>query len=314
MRVLRNAAGKPGPAHHLVKLTVSAILLVLIFRSVDLAAMARAAGAVPLTALAAALLFQLASNCVAAGRWSLIMNRIGVPGSYGFYLASFFKGAFFNQGLPTSIGGDGLRIIDAARVASRREDAVYGVFIDRIIGLAGLLLLNLAALAFNRRLLPDRVALPLIGVLLALFAAIIGLFFLRKLPLFLGDNLLGYLGRFSGRYREVYSSSRAICLQTGLSLLTHLLALTAFAILGNGVGMAYPFPVYLALVPPVVLLTILPVSLAGWGIREGAMIGIFLLVGADKAAVLSFSILYGLLNLVASLPGLAVYLTQQNRI
>ena len=67
-----------------------------------------------------ALALQLASNCVAAGRWRLIMHRIGVPGSFAFYLRSFFKGALFNQGLPTSIGGDGLRILDAARRCHRR--------------------------------------------------------------------------------------------------------------------------------------------------------------------------------------------------
>jgi uncharacterized membrane protein YbhN (UPF0104 family) len=62
------------------------------------------------------------------------------------------------------------------------------------------------------------------------------------------------------------------------------------------------------------LLTILPVSLSGWGIREGALVGLFLLVGADKSAVLTFSITYGLVNLIASLPGLPVYLVQRHRL
>jgi uncharacterized membrane protein YbhN (UPF0104 family) len=314
MRVLQNAAGSTGPANYLIKLTVSAVLLYLIARHVNVRATAVAAAAIPVSALLAALAMQLASNCVATARWYVIMNMISVNESFFFYLRSFFKGAFFNQGLPTSIGGDSLRIIDAARIASKKEDAVFGVFIDRIIGLAGLLLLNIFALLINRSLLPGQVYLPLLGILSLLFLGLVALFFLRKIKAFNADNVLGYLGRLSTRYHQVYSSGRAIALQTGLSVLTHLLAMTAFYILGNGVGLHYPLQVYLALVPPVVLLTILPVSLAGWGIREGAMVGFFLLIGADKAAVLSFSIIYGLLNLVASLPGLFVYLGQKNRI
>ncbi|NOX79829.1 MAG: UPF0104 family protein, partial [Deltaproteobacteria bacterium] len=85
-------------------------------------------------------------------------------------------------------------------------------------------------------------------------------------------------------------------------------------VLGVSVGLDYPLTVYLVLVPPVILLTILPISMAGWGVREGAMIGFFLLIGADRSKVLSLSILYGLLALTASLPGLLVYVSQKNRL
>jgi membrane-associated PAP2 superfamily phosphatase/uncharacterized membrane protein YbhN (UPF0104 family) len=299
---------------YLVKGAVSLTLLALIGRNVDLQGMATAIAAIPPPALAAALALQLASNCVAAGRWHLIMHRLGVPGSFAFYLQSFFKGALFNQGLPSSIGGDGLRILDVARIAGRREDAVIGVFLDRFVGLAGLLLLNLAALLVNRTLLPDRVALPLLACLILLTVALAGLFVLARIDLFQQGHLLGFLGRLSARCRQVCATAPALTLQAGLSILTHLLAMAAFAVLGHGAGLHYPLQVYLALVPPAVLLTILPVSLAGWGLREGAMVGLFLLVGADKSMVLTFSIVYGLVNLIASLPGLAVYLGQRQQL
>jgi len=314
MRVLQNNPGAKRSVNYLVKLTISALLLYLISRNVDLQATLVAAAGIPVVVLATALAFQLASNFAASGRWYLIMNKIGITGSFSFYLRSFFKGAFFNQGLPTSIGGDGLRILDSTRIASMKEDAVFGVFIDRIVGLAGLLLLNIIALLINHTLLPPQVYVPLMTILILLFGGLVSLFFIEKIPFFTAENFLGYMGRLSRRYRQVYSSLSAVLLQTGLSMLTHLFSMTTFFILGNAVGLRYPLQVYLVLVPPVVLLTILPVSLAGWGVREGAMIGFFLLIGADKAAVLSFSILYGLLNLVASLPGFFVYLGQRNRL
>ena len=314
MPVLQDTDRKKQTVNYFIKFAVTGGLLFLIFRSVNTAEASTALAAVPPWYLLSALLLQMTSTAVAGSRWFLIMSRIGFTQSYSFYLKSYFKGALFNQGLPTSIGGDGLRILDCTQGGESAEDAFYGVFIDRIIGLAGLLVLNITALALNHSLLPANVYYPLLIILGALTTGLILLFFLRKFRFFMAGKYLGYLGRLSERYFQVYSTLSSISLQLGLSIITHLLAMTAFFMIGRGVGLDFPLQVYLVLVPPVILLTILPISLAGWGVREGAMVGFFLLVGADKSRVLTFSILYGLVALVASLPGLAVYLTQKNKL
>ena len=314
MPVLYDTDRKKRTVNYSIKLAVTGGLLFLIFRSVNTGDATTALTAVSPFYLLIALLLQLSSNTVAASRWYLIMSRIGFGQPFLFFLKSYFKGTFFNQGLPTSIGGDGLRILDCSRGKEAAEDAFYGVFIDRIIGLAGLLLLNITALAMNRTLLPINVYYPLLVILSGLTCSLILLFFLRKFRFFVTGRYLGFLGRLSERYFLVYSSLTSISAQLGLSILTHLLAMTAFLMIGRGVGLDFSLQVYLVLVPPVILLTILPISLAGWGVREGAMVGFFLLVGADKSRVLTFSILYGLVALVASLPGLVVYLTQKNKL
>jgi uncharacterized protein (TIRG00374 family) len=314
MPVLHDTDRKKRTVNYSIKLAVTGALLFLIFRSVNTEDTTTALTTVSPWYLLIALLLQLASNTVAASRWYLIMSRIGFGQSWSFFLKSYFKGAFFNQGLPTSIGGDGLRILDCSRGKGTAEDAFYGVFIDRIIGLAGLLLLNITALAMNSTLLPSNVYYPLLVILSGLTSGLILLFFLRKFHFFVTGRYLGFLGRLSERYFQVYSSVTSISVQLGLSILTHLLAMTAFLMIGRSVGLDFSLQVYLVLVPPVILLTILPISLAGWGVREGAMVGFFLLIGADKSRVLTFSILYGLVALVASLPGLIVYLTQKNKL
>ncbi len=314
MPVLHDTDRKKQTVNYIIKFAVTGALLFLIVRSVDTAAAGAALKAVSPWSLLAAVVLLLASTAVAASRWFLIMSRIGFRQSWFFFLKSYFKGALFNQGLPTSIGGDGLRILDCSQGENSAEDAFYGVFIDRIIGLAGLLLLNITALALNSSLLPPTVYYPLLAILSTSAAGLILLFFLRKFRFLTTGRYLGYLGRLSERYFQVYSSVASIVLQLSLSMITHLLAMSAFFIIGRAVGLDFPLQVYLVLVPPVILLTILPISLAGWGVREGAMVGFFLLVGADKSRVLTFSILYGLVALVASLPGLIVYLTQKNKL
>ena len=314
MPVLHDTDRKKRTVNYCIKLAVTGGLLFLILRSVNTGDASTALTAVSPWCMLVALLLQLASNTAAASRWYLIMSRIGFGQPWSFFLKSYFKGAFFNQGLPTSIGGDGLRILDCSRGKRTAEDAFYGVFIDRIIGLAGLLLLNITALTMNRSLLPVNVYYPLLVILSGLTAGLILLFYLRKFRFFVTGRYLGFLGRLSERYFQVYSSVTSISVQLGLSILTHMLAMTAFYMIGRGVGLDFSLQVYLVLVPPVILLTILPISLAGWGVREGAMVGFFLLVGADKSRVLTFSILYGLVALVASLPGLVVYLSQKNKL
>jgi len=273
--------------------------------------MLEAATAISPGYLLLALLAQLTCLTVAAYRWQLIVGRLGFKAPFVFYLSSYFKGAFFNQGLPTSIGGDGVRIYDCAKVTDSAEDAFFGVFIDRVIGLAGLLLLNIVALLLNRTLLPTHIYYPLLFILMALVTGLLLLFFLRKFSFFTVGKYLGFLGRLSERYFQVYSSIPALASQLGLSVLIHLLSMSTFFLLGQGVGLDFSLQVYLVMVPPVILLTLLPVSLAGWGIREGAMITFFLLIGAEKSRILTLSLLYGFVSVIASFPGFIIFLRRK---
>jgi len=296
---------------YIIKLVITGLILFLILSHVNPQTTWQQLLSVSPLMFASALALQIASNSVAAGRWFLIMRELDFAQPFSFFLKSYFKGAFFNQGLPTSIGGDGLRILDCTR-QGQTEDAFYGVFIDRIIGLAGLLLLNIVALLANRTILPKQLTIVLFCLLSLLLSGLLALFYLRRIRFFSQGRVLSHLGRLSERYHQVYAAPFSAFIQVGLSVLTHLLAMAAFFILGRAMGLEYSLSVYLVLVPPVVLLLILPISLAGWGIREGALVGFFLLIGADKNAVVSFSLLYGVTALFASLPGLFFYLKQKH--
>ncbi len=297
-----------------LKLVITGLLLFLIFRSIHPEKVLKAVTTISPLHLLAALVTQLTSFTVAAYRWQLIVRRLGFNAPLSFYLGSYFKGAFFNQGLPTSIGGDGVRIYDCTQITGSAEDAFFGVFIDRIIGLAGLLLLNITALLLNHTLLPPQVYYPLLLILIALITSLFLLFFLRNFSFFTVGRYLGFLGRLSERYFQVYSSLPAFSSQISLSLLTHLLSMSTFFFLGQGIGLTFSVQIYLVMVPPVILLTLLPISLAGWGVREGAMVAFFLLIGAEKSQVLTFSLLYGLVVLVASLPGVIVAIRPSNHL
>lgn len=297
-----------------LRIAVTLVVLFLIFRSIDVkGVMQTMVGAAP-SLLLLALLFQLASTLVASYRWKLVMQRLNFGQTFTFYLRSYFKGTFFNQALPTSIGGDALRVLDVARTGHRKRDAFFGVASDRGFGLVGLLVFNWLALQANPELLPHEMFLTLNGLVSFGFAGFVALVFLHKLHWLERFPPAVFFIRISQSLAKVLCTWRAAFLHLILALLIHLLGMLVIYYLGSSVGLRYDFLTYMAVVPPVILLTLVPVSLAGWGVREGGMIGLFTLIGADKTLVLSMSILYGVVLLVSSLPGFYVYLTGKHHL
>jgi uncharacterized protein (TIRG00374 family) len=292
-----------------VRIVITILLFYLIARSVHYEDVVDVIRRLDYLMLIPALVMQLVSSLVAAYRWYLIMRILQFGQTLYYYVASYFKGIFFNQALPTSIGGDAIRVLDAGKLGNGHKEAFYGVFIDRIVGLSGLVILNLAAILMSPDLLPTSMQWLIALMSLAGILGVIVLLFLRKLDWLTRYKITRMFHHISERMSRVYHSAASSAKQTGLSIIIHLLAMGCIYLIGRSVGLDLPFLTFLVLVPPALLLTILPVSLAGWGIRETALIGLFLLINADRAQVLTMSLIYGALVVVSSLPGLYFYLT-----
>lgn len=286
-----------------LKFSFSAALLVLIIYKLNSAALWQSLTQVSSFTLLLALLLQLSSTLIAAYRWRLIQDWLGSPSDTRFYLRSYFKGTLFNQLLPTSIGGDAYRIIENGQRIANHKEAFFGVFIDRIAGLLGLLLLNAIALTLLPTLLPPTITYTIVTILsIGFIGALIGLW-LHRLPHY-HLPLWSSLQTLSARFARVYHSPRYIVIQLGLSVIIHLCSMLVLMTLGHALGLAFNLWTYLVIIPPVILLTLLPLSFAGWGIREGAMVGLFSLIGASNETTLAMSLLYGLILIIGSLPGL----------
>ena len=301
-----------GPVKLLIRILVTGSIFVLILRAIDVHQVWAAVSQAKLLLLAVALLLQFGSTTLAAYRWQLLMQNLHFGQSFPFYWRSYFKAMFFNQGLPTSIGGDALRVLDVARLGFRKRDALYGVALDRIVGLAALLLLSVAAYLINPDLLPLPVYRLIMLLLILGLAGVVGGLFLKRLPWLDAYPQLTLLRAVSVRLQQAFLVKRTLLIMASLAI--HVLAVLGLYATGLALGLRYDLVTYLAIVPPAILLTVLPVSLAGWGVREGAMVALFSLLGANQAAVLAMSILYGLTLIVVSLPGLVIYLSGRQRL
>ena len=292
----------------LIRVFITVAILILIFRNIEFSNVKDIILDANISLLILAILFQLLSTLLAGYRWGRVMKKMDFGQRSDFYMRSYFKGSFFNQGLPTSIGGDAIRVLDVASNGHRKRDAFIGVFIDRVLGLAGLLILNLVANYFLPGLLPDNLSLMINVIVASGLIGFICFIYIHKIKALNIGRLFNYILRISERLNKILHDARSISFHLVIGILIHLFSIINIYLVGQSVGLEYDLLTMAVIVPPVILLTLIPISLAGWGIREGAMIGLFGLIGAAQANILSMSIIYGIILIIASLPGLYTYL------
>ncbi len=287
------------------KAAVTVALIALVLRGVDLGLVGdRVAGLSPLAAILSIALLML--HCLVAGwRWRMIMRLFGPQLALPRAVRLFFEGYFFNNALPSTIGGDAVRIWRASESGLPLDAGINGVVLDRITGLAGLFIL----VALGQPLLYARVGDPATRlafalILLAGAAGIAALILVRLLPLRrLPRRLHDGVAALSGAAHAAFLRPSVSLPVLGLSVLVHGLIVLSVYVIALGLGVDLGLFGSLVLVPAVILLSTVPLAVGGWGLREGLMVVALGLAAIPADAAFSVSVLFGVAQIVASLPG-----------
>ena len=263
----------------------------------------------PMALSMAAILTGLQALC-AAVRWHFILRYLGAPNAFARTLQMYWIGLFATTLLPGGVAGDGLRMWVLARAGTKVSTSINSVLFDRLAALAGLVLLVAGSLPF----IDDRVAAPPLryGVPILLLIGLAVAF------------TIGLCIRIPSRWQHFRVARAVIALVVDLGIvcrpplrLVGPLTLSILAIAGGALaiflllrslGGEVRLLDCMVLAPLIILVTTLPISLGGWGLREGTMVGLFGLIGVAPAISLSVSILIGLLSTAISIPGLFVWL------
>ena len=259
-----------------------------------------------------ALIFQFLSTFISGYRWKLVMDSLGFDKGFWFYQGLYFKGSFFSQALPGSVGGDAIRLIALKDEGYKISDSLYGIFIDRVVGLTGLLIISLIALLFAPTYLHDGIKYAVFMISAGGLAGFLGLLFLHKIGVFENLGRLSFLHTLSTKFYAVYKGGEKSTKQVFLSVAIHFFSILAVYMISVSSNLGIEFGAFLCLMPLVILLTILPISFAGWGVREGAMVGLFSMSGASKEAIMVVSIAYGVILIISSVPGFAAWIRSKN--
>jgi glycosyltransferase 2 family protein len=305
----------------LAKIGVSAALLVWLVSRSDAPRLWEYVRSASVSWLVAALGLYLLMILASAWRWGLLLDAQGVRVSSSALTQSFLVATFFNNFLPSNIGGDVVRIADTAKPAHSRTLAALVVLIDRGIGLLGLVLL--AAVAATVAARSGGPAGPIssvwlwagfAGAMVACAPAILrpGLVerLLQPLRALHPEWVGARLQRLTGVLRQFRRTPGALvgCFLGAVAV--QALLVLFYEAVARSIGVPIS-PWHMAVVVPIsFLVQMLPLSVNGFGLREATFSFYFTRLGLPLEAALVVSLLGAGLVMVFSLSGAAVYVVR----
>jgi ADP-ribose pyrophosphatase len=306
-----------------VKIVVTLGLLVVLASKVNLRTVGERIAEIGFMPFAVCILATLVLTILVAWRWQMILVRMQNPVAFGESWRLVLIGLFFNQVLPSGIGGDAVRVWLLTRSGRRLRTAFLSVAADRIFALSAVIL---CMTGFLPVLLHGPAQWPVIFLTVAGALGFAALFVLphslgilaRALP----DRLQQAAGRLIARSLDLLRGLDAVLRLVlrarpegpaviGISVANQLVLGWIVYFIAGRLHVEIGLFTAIALFSPALLLSMLPISLGGWGVREAALVWLLGTANVPPDASLAISVLFGIVTTVASLAGGLLWLVNR---
>jgi glycosyltransferase 2 family protein len=297
-----------------LKFLASALLMWLIQRHLDFDQLSREIRNASAAPLIAAVALCAASLWLNAMRWQIVLRLGGNTAPYLRLVGHAFVGYFFGQAMPATVG-DGVRAWLVYRDGVPPASAIRSVLVDRSIGFGFLILFAAAGFPW----LLDKLGhegwiWPIEGGIAVLCMAGVTVLWALRRSVWLGGFRIGrHMVDLATDLWEVLLHPGALVAVGLISIVVQVLGCAILWLAARSVGADIPFAQTLIVMPGVFVLMWLPISIAGWGVREGGIVlglGIF---GVPATTALLVSVLFGLVTLFVGLIGGVIWLTRSQR-
>ncbi len=298
------------------KIAVSMGLLAYLLSTTDLDAIQRRVRAGDPMLLALAMVLYAVILAISTWRWRVLLQAQGYVAPMADLSASYLVATFFNNFLPSNIGGDVIRVRDSSRLTGSTTTSLAVVAIDRILGLGALYALALAAYVLGgpsvRHLAGARAVLLGLGLVFGTLAYV-----------FFRAGIARRVVSASGLARYPWAKKRFETVQAAVHVYREQVAAVWVAFLGSvalqtlvvfyyyyvarALRIPLPLSACFLMVPLCSLVQTVPVSFNGWGIRESVFILYFSQVGLPRDSALAFSLVGAGLIVLMSLSGAVVW-------
>lgn len=292
------------PLSILLKASVSLLLMVYLFRKINLGEVWQLFRHAYIAYLATALVLYIMGQILCAYRWKLLARLMDFRNTFGEFVNYYFIGMFFNLFLPTAIGGDVGKCYYLVKENKKPLEAIVSILADRGTGLVVLILIS----GFSLFLL-DGFDIPrqvIWAILLANVILILGLL----IPFFF-DSHLSRVHRTVALSMAYWKEPLPLFKSIMISGVFHALIISVHILIGLSLGLYIPWKFYFLLIPLVVAVSMLPISLSGLGVREGAYVYFLSLIDIPEASALTFAFGWFLIVLISGLIGGIVLLVNQ---
>ncbi|CAN5309163.1 lysylphosphatidylglycerol synthase transmembrane domain-containing protein [soil metagenome] len=299
-----------------LRIVVSAALLYISFRGINFAAIQSRLSQISPGWVLLAVLATVFQIFLGALRWREISTQCGASLGTGQAFRYNMIGAFFNQTLPSTIGGDAMRLWLVRQTGAGWRAATYSVLVDRAIGLIALALIVVASLPWSYDLIGNahgRLALLLIDI--AAISAGLGFLVFGRLNWAWLKALwpLRHIHACSVIANDVIFNRASGPKIAVLSLLIHVMAVVIAWCAVRSIAAPAAFEQLFMLIPPIMLITMLPISIAGWGVREATMMVAFGYAGLARADGTVVSLLFGASSFIVGAIGVLVWILSSEK-
>lgn len=300
----------------IVRLAITALILALLARGIDMRASAQAIAAIDLRYLAIVLVLVAVDRSVMIWRWILLLRSSGIAITTAAAARLFLVSSFVGSFLPAGVGADAARAYGLSREAASGSEALASVAVDRILGVLSIVVMSVVGVMAWPPARGDwRIAVAILGLTVAGSAVFWAGSWLRwAIPdahhgHFLARRALK-LSDAVGRYR---GRGRVLARVMAWSIVVQVLRITQAYFLGLGLGIAVPYSYYLLFMPLGLLMLLLPISISGFGAPQAGFVWMLRPVGVPDAQSLALSTLIILTGLAGNLPGLLLWLRDRRR-
>jgi uncharacterized protein (TIRG00374 family) len=292
----------------LLRIGISIALVTWLGWHLDLSALSERLTTLDLGWTALAFLTVLAAVLISAWKWGLILTERGHSLRYPRLLRHYFVGLFFNNVLPTTVGGDAVRAWETSKDTQEVPEAIGSVVTERLIAGVALgitALLGLPFIVFSPRLW------WLVGIFLIVDVALVALFLLPKVAEgIVGKLVPPRLAELHGGITQTVQVVRATLKNRALfvkvvlySIAFQILVAAVNACIFKAMGVPVSLAQCLIFTPMIFTVTMLPISLSGFGVREAAYWYFFSQVGVSQADAVAASLAFFVIVGISSLPG-----------
>lgn len=252
-------------------------------------------------------------------RWRAVMVAIDAVLPFWLALRIYLIGLFFNQVLPSSIGGDAVRVYKSFKAGLSIQASMHCVMLERVVTVFTLLILvTISAPFFQGHGGQSDSKWMLTFSVMMLSAGIGGIAFLMVLDRipqkFRSWRFVRALSDLASDTRRTFLSPVQTPQVLGWGILGHIAIAGSVFFIAKSINLQVTILDCMVLMPPVMLVTTLPISIAGWGVREGAMVAAFALVGVAPDDALVLSILFGMMAVVFAIPGAITWLLTTDKV
>ena len=293
------------------QVAITVILLVVLWRFADGQQAGTMLGAADPLWLLAALIALTAQTVMSAIRWRITAGQLGLELPVGVAVQEYYLSQIVNQLLPGGVLGDASRAV-RSRQQRGLIAASQAVIFERLAGQIALFIVMTCAFVITY-VRPGGLDWPswALSINFLIIGGGIGLGLVFIAMTLVPSPLRVKAVNLSRSMTHALAARDVITQQVALSFGTTACNLAAFACCAHAVGIAVSPAMICALMPLVLFTMLVPLTVMGWGLREGAASVLLPLAGASASAGLAASVAFGLVMLVATLPGLLAVWTQR---